>query len=247
MAGHSKWANIQHRKGAQDQKRARIFGKLIRELTVAARLGGGDPAANPRLRLALDRARAQNMPRDTLERAIQRGAGHAEGADFIEVVYEGYGPGGAAVMVSCLTDNRNRTVAGIRHAFGRHGGNLGAEGSVAYLFNHVGLLSYPPGVDQARLLEAALEAGAEDVVTAEDGSVEVLTEPAEFTAVGQALELSGLPPAAAEVTWRSAIAMPLDEAAGEAMVALIEELEDMDDVQYVYTNADLSAAVAQRP
>lgn len=246
MAGHSKWANIQHRKGAQDKRRARVFGKLIRELTVAARLGGGDPAANPRLRLAVDRARAQNMPRDTLERAIQRGAGDAEGADFVEVTYEGYGPGGAAVMVKCLTDNRNRTVAGIRHAFGKHGGNLGAEGSVAYLFNHVGLLSYPPGVDQERLLEAALEAGAEDVVTAEDGSVEVLTEPAEFTAACQALEACDLPPAAAEVTWRSAVATTLDEAAGERMAALLEELEDMDDVQNVYTNAELPAAVAER-
>lgn len=246
MAGHSKWANIQHRKGAQDKKRARMFGKLIRELTVAARLGGGDPDSNPRLRLAVDRARAHNMPRDTLERAIQRGAGTAEGADFVEVVYEGYGPGGAAVMVSSLTDNRNRTVAEVRHAFGRHGGNLGAEGSVAYLFNHVGLLGYPPAVDQERLIEAALEAGAEDVVTAEDGSVEVLTEPAEFTAVCQALAASGLPPATAEVTWRSAVATMLDETTGERMVALLEELEDMDDVQNVYTNADLPAAVAER-
>lgn len=246
MAGHSKWANIQHRKGAQDKRRARIFSKLIRELTVAARLGGPDAAANPRLRLAVDRARAQNMPRDTLDRAIQRGAGNAEGSEFVEVTYEGYGPGGAAVMVSCLTDNRNRTVADIRHAFARHGGNLGAEGSVAYLFNQVGQLSYPPGIDEEALLAAALEAGAEDVVSNDDGSVDVLTDPAEFSTVREALDAAGYVPKNAEVTWRSAVAAPLDEEAGARMTELLEALEEMDDVQHVYSNADIPTQVLER-
>jgi YebC/PmpR family DNA-binding regulatory protein len=187
MAGHSKWANIQHRKGAQDRKRGQIFTKLIRELTVAARLGGPDPDANARLRLAIDRARAQSMPRDTLERAIKRGAGALEGAELTEARYEGYGPGGVAVIVECLTDNRNRTVADIRHAFGRYGGNLGADGSVAYLFNRVGLLGYPRDVDENALTGAAIEASAEDVVVNEDGSVEVLTDPDDFAAVRAAL------------------------------------------------------------
>jgi YebC/PmpR family DNA-binding regulatory protein len=246
MAGHSKWANIQHRKGAQDKKRARLFGKLIRELTVAARMGGADPAANPRLRLAVDRARAQNMPRDTLERAIQRGAGHAEGSEFVEATYEGYGPGGAAVMVSCLTDNRNRTVAEVRHAFARHGGNLGAEGSVAYLFNPVGLLVFAPGTDADALLEAALEAGAEDVLNHEDGSIEVLTDPGEFSAIRAALEAAGHRPVTAEVTRRSAVSTALDAAAGERMISLLDTLEEMDDVQHVYSNADLPAALVER-
>lgn len=246
MAGHSKWANIQHRKGAQDKKRARIFGKLIRELTIAARLGGDDPAANPRLRLAVDRARAQNMPRDTLERAVQRGAGKLEGAEIVEATYEGYGPGGAAVIVSCLTDNRNRTVSDVRHAFGRFGGNLGADGSVSYLFNRVGVLAYPAGTSEEVLIGAALEAGAEDVVTNEDGSFDVLTDPADFTAVRDALERSGLPPQAAEVTLRSAVSVKLDAQDGGRMVELTEALEDLDDVQDVYSNADIPEEVLAR-
>jgi YebC/PmpR family DNA-binding regulatory protein len=189
----------------------------------------------------------QDRKRDTPERAILRGAGHGESTDFAEFTCEGYGPGGAAVLVSCLTDDRNRTVADIRHAFTVYGGDLGAEGSVAYLFNHVGLLSYPPGVDHGMLLNAALEAGAEDVIVDDDGSVEVLTDPAEFTAVRQALEAAGHVPAVAEVTWRSAVTCLLDEADGERMVSLLETLEDLDDVQNVYSNADLPAAVLERP
>ncbi len=244
MAGHSKWANIQHRKGAQDRRRARAFGKLIRELTIAARLGGIDPAANPRLRLAIDRARAGNLPRDTLERAVQRGAGNADGADFTEATYEGYGPGGAAVMVRCLTDNRQRTVADIRHAFARHGGNFGAEGSVAYLFNPVGLIGYPPGVDADALLAAALDAGAEDVVVQGDGAVDVLTEPAGFAAARAALERAGFVPATAELTWRSAVTVPLDAAGGARLGELLDALDEMDDVQEVYSNALIPADAA---
>lgn len=246
MAGHSKWANIQHRKGAQDRKRGKVFSKLIRELAVAARAGGADADANPRLRLAIDRARAQNMPRDTMERAIQRGAGHAEGTDIQEVTYEGYGPGGVAVMVSCMTDNRNRTVSDIRHAFARHGGNLGAEGSVAYLFNPVGMLSFPPGLDEERLLEAALDAGGEDVVSNDDGSLDVLTDPKEFTRVKAALERAGLTAETAEVTLRSAAQVRLGEDDARRMVRLLETLEDLDDVQNVYSNADIPADVLAR-
>ena len=180
MAGHSKWANIQHRKGAQDKKRGKLFTKLIREITVAARMGGSDLNANPRLRLAVDKAKSQSMPKDNIERAVKRGAGELEGADYLEIRYEGYGPGGTAVMVDCLTDNRNRTVAGVRHAFSKFGGNLGADGSVNYLFNNVGQLLYPPGSDEDTVMEAAIEAGAEDVIVDEDRSIEVLTEPTEF-------------------------------------------------------------------
>lgn len=246
MAGHSKWANIQHRKGAQDKKRGKMFSKLIRELTVAARLGGEDPGANPRLRLAVDKARGQNMPRDTIERAIQRGAGKLDGAQIEEVTYEGYGPGGAAVMVSCLTDNRNRTVSDIRHVFARHGGNLGADGSVGYLFNRVGLLSFPQGLDEDALLEAALEAGAEDVVTNDDGSVEVLTDPADFVPVREALARAGLVPQQAEVTLRSSVSARLDEEAATRMIDLLEALDDMDDVQSVCSNADIPEEVVAR-
>ncbi|MGD9339688.1 MAG: YebC/PmpR family DNA-binding transcriptional regulator, partial [Chromatiales bacterium] len=173
MAGHSKWANIQHRKGAQDKKRGKLFTKLAREITVAARMGGGDPGFNPRLRLAVDKAKGQSMPKDNIERAIQRGTGELEGAEYVEIRYEGYGPGGAAVMVDCVTDNRNRTVAEVRHAFSKFGGNLGADGSVSYLFSHVGLLEFGAGVDEDALMEVALEAGAEDIITGADGSVEV--------------------------------------------------------------------------
>ncbi len=188
MAGHSKWANIKHRKGAQDAKRGKIFTRLIREITTAARLGDPDPNMNPRLRLAIDKAKAESMPKDNIERAIKRGAGELDGADFEEVRYEGYGPGGAAVMVECMTDNRNRTVADVRHAFSKFGGNLGSDGSVAFLFKHCGVLSYPAGADDNAILEAALEAGADDVVVNDDGSVDVITEPAEFEGVKEKMQ-----------------------------------------------------------
>ena len=243
MAGHSKWANIQHRKGAQDKKRAKAFTRLIRELTVAARLGGEDAAANPRLRLALDRARAQNMPRDTLERAIQRGAGTLEGSEIQEVTYEGYGPGGVAVLVSCMTDNRNRTVSELRNTVARHGGHLGAEGSVAYLFSTAGVLAFPAGTGEERLLAAALEAGAEDVVASADGSAEVLTAPADFARVRDALLAAGLAPAVAEVTQRAATSVPLGPADARSVMRLLEAIEDLDDVQAVHANAEFPEEV----
>lgn len=243
MAGHSKWANIQHRKGAQDKKRGKLFTKLIREITIAARLGGADPNANPRLRLAIDNARTNSMPKDNIERAIKRGSGDTEGENFEEARYEGYGPGGVAVMVDCFTDNRNRTVAEVRHAFSKYGGNLGADGSVAYLFNHVGLISFPIGSHEEQILEAALEAGAEDVVTNEDGSVDVLTEPHDFEDVRSALEVAGLEPEFAEVTMRASTATSLKEKEAASMVKLLEMLEDLDDVQRVYSNADISEEV----
>jgi YebC/PmpR family DNA-binding regulatory protein len=240
MAGHSKWANIQHRKNAQDAKRGKLFTKLIREITVAARMGEPDPAMNPRLRLAVDKALAGNMTKDTIERAIKRGAGAQEGDNFEEIRYEGYGPGGVAVMVDCMTDNRNRTVAEVRHAFTKAGGNLGTDGSVAYQFSKAGVLGYPAGSDEDRILEVALEAGAEDVVTNDDGSIDVLTEPERFVDIKEALLKAGLPPEAAEVTMRASINTPLDLEAAEKMVRLLDTLEDLDDVQNVYSNADIS-------
>ncbi len=239
MAGHSKWANIQHRKGAQDKKRGKLFTRLIREITVAARMGGGDIDANPRLRLAVDKAKAQSMPKDNIERAIKRGSGELEGDDYEEIRYEGYGPGGAAVMVDCLTDNRNRTVADVRHAFSKYGGNLGADGSVAYLFNHCGQLLYPPGSDEDAITEAAIEAAAEDVVVAEDHSIEVLTDPAEFEAVRDAMIAAGFAPEEAETTMRASTSADLEGKEAVSMVKLLEALEDLDDVQNVYTNADI--------
>jgi YebC/PmpR family DNA-binding regulatory protein len=239
MAGHSKWANIQHRKGAQDKKRGKLFTRLIREITVAARMGGGDIDANPRLRLAVDKAKAQSMPKDNIERAIKRGSGDLEGDDYEEIRYEGYGPGGAAVMVDCLTDNRNRTVADVRHAFSKYGGNLGADGSVAYLFNHCGQLLYPPGSDEDAITEAAIEAAAEDVVVAEDHSIEVLTDPAEFESVRDAMVAAGFPPEEAETTMRASTSADLEGKEAISMVKLLEALEDLDDVQNVYTNAEI--------
>jgi YebC/PmpR family DNA-binding regulatory protein len=240
MAGHSKWANIQHRKGAQDKKRGKLFTKLIREITVAAKMGGGDPDANPRLRLAIDKAKAQSMPKDNIERAIKRGSGDTGGDDYQEIRYEGYGPGGTAVMVDCLTDNRNRTVAEVRHAFTKHGGNLGADGSVAYLFNHVGQLLFPADSDEDAVMEAAIEAGAEDVLVDVDGSIEVLTEPGEFEQVRDAMAKRGLTPESAELTMRASTnsELGLDEAG--SMVKMLEVLEDLDDVQQVYSNADIA-------
>ena len=243
MAGHSKWANIQHRKGAQDAKRGKLFTKLIREITVAARTGDPDPASNPRLRLAVDKALAGNMTRDTIERAIKRGSGAQEGENFEEVRYEGYGPGGVAVMVDCMTDNRNRTVAEVRHAFTKAGGNLGTDGSVAYQFTKSGILSYPSGSDEDQIMEAALEAGAEDVVSNDDGSVDVLTQPEQFVDIKEAMNSAGLEPEQSEVTMRAAITTPLELEDAEKMVRLLDRLEDLDDVQNVYSNADISEEV----
>ena len=246
MAGHSKWANIQHRKGAQDKKRGKLFTKLIREITVAAKMGDPDPASNPRLRLAVDKAKAQSMPKDNIERAIKRGSGQLEGAEFEEVTYEGYGPGGVAVMVQCLTDNRNRTVAEVRHAFTKFGGNLGADGSVAYLFNQVGLVSFPAGSDEDQVMEAALEAGAEDVVTNDDGSIDVLCAPADFPTVRDALAAGGTDPELAEVTMRASVSAELDADGASSMIKLLEMLEDLDDVQNVYSNADIAEDILAR-
>jgi YebC/PmpR family DNA-binding regulatory protein len=240
MAGHSKWANIQHRKGAQDKKRGKLFTKLIREITVAARMGGSDIAANPRLRLAVDKAKAQSMPKDNIERAIKRGSGELDGAEYTEIRYEGYGPGGTAVMVDCLTDNKNRTVAEVRHAFSKHGGNLGADGSVNYLFNHVGQLLYAAGSDEDAVMEAAIEAGAEDVIADTDDSIEVLTEPAEFESVRDKMIAAGFEPDDAQLTMRASTNSELGAKDAATMIKLLEVLEDLDDVQEVYSNADIS-------
>ena len=240
MAGHSKWANIQHRKGAQDKKRGKLFTKLIREITVAARMGGSDINSNPRLRLAVDKGKAQSMPKDNIERAIKRGAGELDGADYVEIRYEGYGPGGAAVMVDCLTDNRNRTVAEVRHAFAKFGGNLGADGSVNYLFNNVGQLLYPSGSDEDSIMEAAIDAGAEDIVVDDDQSIEVLTEPADFEKVRDKMVETGFEPENAQLTMRASTSAGLDIKEAGSMIKLLDMLEDLDDVQEVYSNADIS-------
>ena len=238
MAGHSKWANIQHRKKAQDAKRGKLFTKLIREVSVAARMGGSDPDANSRLRLAMDKAVSGNVPKDTLERAIKRAAGEDDGQNIEEIRYEGYGPGGVAVMADCMTDNRNRTVAEVRHAFSKAGGNLGTDGSVAYLFSKVGQISFASGADEDTVMEMALDAGAEDVITNDDSSVDVLTAPDEFEAVRDALK--PLEPENAEVTMRPSTSVKLDVDDARKMVRLLEALEDLDDVQDVYSNADIS-------
>ncbi len=245
MAGHSKWANIQHRKGAQDKKRGKLFTKLIREITVAARMGGGDPSANPRLRLAMDKALGGNMPKDTIERAIKRGSGDMDGENYDELRYEGYGPGGTAVIVDCMTDNRNRTASEVRHAFTKAGGNLGTDGSVAYLFNKTGLLSYPAGADEDAIMEAALEAGAEDVVTNDDGSIDVITTPEGFSDVKAAMAEAGLDTEMAEVTFSASTQAQLDRDDAEKLLRLVDILEDLDDVQEVYTNADISEEIME--
>ncbi|EIJ44093.1 DNA-binding regulatory protein, YebC/PmpR family [Beggiatoa alba B18LD] len=243
MAGHSKWANIQHRKGAQDAKRAKVFTKFIREITVAARMGGGDPNANPRLRLAVDKALTANMPKDTIERAIKRGAGAAEGENYEEVRYEGYGAGGIAVIVDCMTDNRNRTVSEVRHAFSKCGGNLGTDGSVAFMFEEIGLLTYPAGSDEDKLMEAALEAGAQDVVKNEDSSVDIITAPSDLHSVKTAMEKAKLAPESAEITMRAGTSTSVDLETAQKIVKLLDMLEDLDDVQKVYSNADFSDEV----
>ena len=243
MAGHSKWANIQHRKNAQDAKRGKLFTKLIREITVAARAGGSDANSNPRLRLATDKALAANMTRDTIDRAVKRGAGELEGVNYEEIRYEGYGPGGAAILVDCMTDNRNRTVAEIRHAFTKMGGNLGTDGSVAYLFDKKGVISFASGTDEEAAMEAALEGGAEDVLVDEDGSIEVLTDPETFDAVSAALREHGLEPESAEVTVRAGTVAPLDDETAQSVLKLLDMLDDLDDVQNVFTNADFPESV----
>lgn len=240
MAGHSKWANIQHRKKAQDSKRGKIFTKLIREITVSARLGGGDPASNPRLRIAIDKALVGNMTRDTIERAIKRGAGDVEGDNVEEIRYEGYGPGGVAVMVDCMTDNRTRTVAEVRHAFSKHGGNLGTDGSVAYLFTKRGLLSFASGVNEDKVMEVALEAGADDIQSHEDGSMDVYTDPDQINIVKDAMLAAGLKPEQDEVSMIASIQVALDSDDAEKMMKLLEALEELDDVQNVYSNAEIS-------
>ena len=240
MAGHSKWANIQHRKGAQDKKRGKLFTKLIREITIAARMGGGDMNSNPRLRLAVDKAKAQSMPKDNIDRAVKRGSGELDGAEYFEIRYEGYGPGGSAVMVDCMTDNKNRTVADVRHAFSKFGGNLGADGSVNYLFNHVGQISFPAGSDEDAIMESAIDAGAEDVLVHADNSIEVLTDPAEFEAVRDAMLAAGFAADDAELTMRATTSAELDLKAAGSIMKMLEMLEDLDDVQNVYSNADIS-------
>lgn len=243
MAGHSKWANIKHRKAAQDAKRGKVFTKIIRELVVAAKAGGPEPDDNPRLRAAVDKALGANMKRDTMDKAIARGAGADDGADYDELTYEGYGPSGVAFLVESMTDNRNRTVAEVRHAFSKHGGNLGTDGSVAYLFTKTGQIIFAAGADEDAVMEAALEAGAEDVVTNEDGSIEVLTAWEEFLNVKDALVAAGLEPEEAEVTQIPATTIALDVAGAEKLMRLVDVLEDLDDVQNVYTNAEISDAV----
>ncbi len=246
MAGHSKWANIKHRKAAQDAKRGKIFTKLIRELTVAARTGGADLDSNPRLRDAMAKALAANMKKDTVENAIKRGSGAADGENYEEIRYEGYGPAGVAVMVECLTDNRNRTVADVRHAFSKSGGNLGTDGSVAYLFSKIGLLTYPTGSDEDAIMEAALEAGAEDIVSNDDGSIEVTTSAEAFNSVREAMTAAGFEPEVAEVTMQPSTSVDLQLDDAEKVMRLVDMLEDLDDVQNVYNNADFSDEVMAR-
>lgn len=239
MAGHSKWANIQHRKKAVDAKRGKIFTRINRELTIAAREGGSDPDANPRLRLAVQKANAANMPKDTIERTIKKATGELEGVSYEEIRYEGYAQAGVAVMVETMTDNRNRTVAEVRHAFSKHGGNLGTDGSVAYLFNKIGVLNFEPGTDEDQVMEVALEAGADDVVTEDDGSIEVITSPEAYADVVLAMEEAGLEPANSEVTMRASTEVELDEETGRKVLNFLDVLEDLDDTQAVYSNADI--------
>ena len=240
MAGHSKWANIQHRKGRQDEKRQKIWTRVMREIMVAARMGGGDMGANPRLRLAVDKAKAANMPIDNIKRGIDKATGNLEGVNYIEIRYEGYGLGGAAIMVDCMTDNKQRTVAEVRHAFSRFGGNMGAEGAVAFQFKHCGQLIFAPGTDEDKLMEAALEAGADDVIVDDDGAIEVLTSPAEFEAVKNALEAANFKAEVAEVTMRADNTVQVTGEDAVKMQKLLDALEDMDDTQEVYHNAEVS-------
>jgi YebC/PmpR family DNA-binding regulatory protein len=237
MAGHSKWANIKHKKAATDAKRGKIFTRLIKEVTVSARLGGPDASSNPRLRLAIDKARDQNMPKDTIDNAIRRGAGQLDGVSYEEIRYEGYGINGAAVIVDCMTDNRTRTAGDVRHAFSKHGGNLGTDGSVAYLFKHCGQIVFAPGTNEDKVMEAAIEAGAEDVIANDDGSIEVVTGPYDFLAVKDALAKAGLEPEVAEVVMKPSNEVELAGEDAQRMQKLVDALESLDDVQEVYTSA----------
>ena len=237
MAGHSKWANIQHRKGRQDAKRGKIFTRLIKEITVAARMGGADVGTNPRLRMAVDKAKSESMPKDNIENAIKRGAGTLEGVNYEEIRYEGYGISGAAVIVDCLTDNRNRAVADVRHAFTKFGGNLGTDGSVAFMFKHCGSLLFAPGTSEDKVMEVALEAGAEDIINNDDGSIEVMTTPADFSVVKEALEAAGLEAVLAEVTMKADNETVFTGDDAVKMQKLLDALDDLDDVQEVYTSA----------
>ena len=240
MAGHSKWANIQHRKGRQDEKRGKAWTRVIREIMVAARLGGADVSANPRLRLAIEKAKAVNLPVETVKRNIDKATGVLEGVSYEEIRYEGYGIGGAAIIVDCMTDNRVRTVAEVRHAFSKYGGNMGTEGSVAFQFKHCGQLVFAPGTNEDKVMEAALEAGAEDVITGDDGAIEVLAAPGDFEAVKAALEAAGLKPEVAEVTWRAENSIELTGTDAERMQKLLDVIEDLDDVQDLFHNALIS-------
>jgi YebC/PmpR family DNA-binding regulatory protein len=240
MAGHSKWANIQHRKGRQDEKRGKIFTRLIKEITVAARMGGADAGTNPRLRLAMDKASDANMPKDKVTDAIKRGTGQLEGVEYEEIRYEGYGIGGAAVIVDCMTDNRTRTVAEVRHAFSKHGGNLGTDGSVAFMFTHCGQFVFAPGTSEDKVMEAALDAGAQDVIADDDGAIEVICTPADFQTVKAALDAAGLKPEIAGITMRASTDTELSGEDGTRMQKLLDALESLDDVQEIYTNAVIS-------
>jgi YebC/PmpR family DNA-binding regulatory protein len=246
MAGHSKWANIKHRKGAQDAKRGKIFTKIIREMSVAAKAGGGDPANNPSLRSVIDKALGANMKRDTIDKTIKKATGTMDGIQYDEVRYEGYGPGGTAVIVDCLTDNKNRTVAEVRHAFSKAGGNLGTSGSVSYMFNKIGIISYSDSVDEDAVMEAAMDAGADDIVTNDDGSVDVITSPEEYLIVKEAMVAAGFEPESSEVTMDAENKTELDAKGAEKMLRLIDVLEDLDDVQEVYSNADISEEVLEQ-
>jgi YebC/PmpR family DNA-binding regulatory protein len=245
MAGHSKWANIKHKKAANDKKRGKIWTKLLREVTVAAKEGGGELESNPRLRLAVDKANGANVPKDTIKRAVERGAGGGDTDNYDEIRYEGYGPGGTAVIVDTMTDNRNRTASEVRHAFTKHGGNLGTDGSVAYLFSKQGIISFAPGADEDAVMEAALEAGAEDVVTNDDGSIDVMTAPEDFAAVKEGIEAAGLVPDNAEVTFSASTSAELDRDTAEKLLRMVDVLEDLDDVQEVYTNADIADEILE--
>ena len=241
MAGHSKWANIQHRKKAQDAKRGKVFTRINRELTIAAREGGGDPDSNPRLRLAIEKANAANMPKDNVERAIKKATGELEGVSYEEITYEGYAAGGVAVLVECVTDNTNRTVGEVRHAFSKHGGNLGTDGSVNYLFNRLGVLSYAPGSDEEQIMDAALEAGADDVLVEDDGSIEVITSFQDYLSVVESMKAAELNPDNAEVTMRATTEVEVNAEDGKKLLTFLDFLEDLDDTQNVYSNADIPA------
>ena len=245
MAGHSKWANIKHRKAGQDAKRGKAFTKILREITVAVKTSGPDAGSNPSLRTAIDKALGANMRRDTIDTAVKKASGALEGVNYETIRYEGYGPGGAAVIVDCLTDNRNRTVSEVRHAFTKAGGNLGTDGSVAYLFSKLGVMSYAPSVDEDALMEVALEAGADDVISYDDGAIDVMTTPENYLAVKDALIVKGFKPDNAEVTMQATLQAELDADDAEKMMRLIDRLEDLDDVQAVYSNADISDEIMQ--